>query len=385
MTVAIIGITSILCLLLLFMYRRRRFEKERDAAAKAREAATPKVSPWEEAGRRLQVPREFDEVREGTGEDGSSPESLRGKAGGLGGTGGNAGQHESPRDRQTNAGTGGVPYTDGAQRPVVLVTGGAKRIGRAIVREFARNGFDVWFTYNTSDDDAREVSREVSAMGRKVTSFRVDFAETNEVEEIAKQLAQTLPRLDVLIHNAAAYEPTPLDEFDSEAAARHLRINALAPLVLTAHLRKLLGESPFDGGGSVVAMLDIHAMGKPRRNYAAYTMSKAALHEMVLNLAKDLAPSVRVNGVAPGVVAWEEPGQDVDTNNPGFDAEGSGGSSLGPGGKKPSDEQRRYLRRIPLGRFGEPEDAAKTVYWLATQATYVTGQVIRVDGGRWLT
>lgn len=390
MTVAIIGVVSVLGLILLFIYRRRKFEKEREVLARERETATPKISAWEEAGRRLRVSREDDEEDLDSG--GSSPESLRGRAGGVEGIGGgeDVGKDASElgggtpavagsgkfRQRSVEGASG--QFGDGAQRPVVLVTGGAKRVGRAIVREFARNGFDVWFTYNASEHDARDVSREVSALGRKVTSFRVDFGETGEVEEIARQLAQTLPRLDVLVHNAAVYEATALEEFDSELAAKHFRVNALAPLVLTAHLRKLLSESPFEGGGSVVAMLDIHAMGKPRRNFAAYTMSKAALHEMVLNLAKDLAPSVRVNGVAPGVVAWEEP--EIDTNGPGFDAEGSGGAS-----KKPSDEQRRYLRRIPLGRFGEPEDAAKAVYWLATQATYVTGQVVRVDGGRWLT
>lgn len=401
MTVAIIGVVSVLGLILLFIYRRRKFEKEREALARERETATPKISAWEEAGRRLRVSREDDEEDLDSG--GSSPESLRGRAGGVEGIGGSESAREeadfggdagSQRGTPPVAGSGKFrqrsvegaagQFGDGAQRPVVLVTGGAKRVGRAIVREFARNGFDVWFTYNASEHDARDVSREVSALGRKVTSFRVDFGETGEVEEIARQLAQTLPRLDVLVHNAAVYEATALEEFDSELAAKHFRVNALAPLVLTAHLRKLLSESPFEGGGSVVAMLDIHAMGKPRRNFAAYTMSKAALHEMVLNLAKDLAPSVRVNGVAPGVVAWEEPGQDVNTNGPGFDAESSGGASLGSG-KKPSDEQGRYLRRIPLGRFGEPEDAAKAVYWLATQATYVTGQVVRVDGGRWLT
>lgn len=385
MLVALIGLISLVALVLFVITRRRTLEREREAAARQKSSSEPPISAWEEAGRRMQVPRELDEVREaGDGEGGASPESLRGKAGGLGGSAGvGGGRNDGSKERGPERGMSAVPSGEGGSRPVVLVTGGAKRVGRAIVREFARNGFDVWFTYNTSEDDAREVSREVSALGRKVTSFRVDFGETAEVEEIAKQLAQTLPRLDVLVHNAAAYEPTPLDEFDSDAAARHLRVNALAPLVLTAHLRRLLSESPFDGGGSVVAMLDIHAMGKPRRNYAAYTMSKAALHEMVLNLAKDLAPSVRVNGVAPGVVSWEEP--EINTDGPGFDAEGSGGASTGPGGKKPSDEQRRYLRRIPLGRFGEPEDAAKAVYWLATQATYVTGQVIRVDGGRWLT
>jgi pteridine reductase len=90
-------------------------------------------------------------------------------------------------------------------------------------------------------------------------------------------------------------------------------------------------------------------------------MSKAALEEMVRSLARDLAPNVRVNGVAPGVVAWPDSGHESEAS-----------------------EQARYLKRVPLGRAGEPEDAAKAVVWLALDATYVTGDVIRVDGGRWL-
>jgi pteridine reductase len=103
-------------------------------------------------------------------------------------------------------------------------------------------------------------------------------------------------------------------------------------------------------------------MGRPRKDFAAYAMSKAALVEMVHCLARDLAPQVRVNAIAPGVIAWPEAGYESD----------------------PID-QAKYVRRIPLGRAGTPEDAAKVVRWLAFEATYITGEVIRVDGGRWLT
>jgi pteridine reductase len=112
----------------------------------------------------------------------------------------------------------------------------------------------------------------------------------------------------------------------------------------------------------VIAFTDIHSMGRPRKDFSAYSMSKAAITEMVYTLARDLGPEVRVNAVAPGVVAWPEEGNDADP-----------------------DMQRKYVRRIPLGRPGTPDDAAEVVRWLAFDATYLTGEVIRVDGGRWLT
>jgi pteridine reductase len=106
-------------------------------------------------------------------------------------------------------------------------------------------------------------------------------------------------------------------------------------------------------------MCDIHAMGRPRKGFAPYSMSKAALAEMVRSLARELAPEVRVTGVAPGVVAWPEEGFESDPA-----------------------AQAAYLRRVPLGRSGTPQEAAEAVRWLAMDATYVTGLVLPLDGGR---
>jgi pteridine reductase len=108
-------------------------------------------------------------------------------------------------------------------------------------------------------------------------------------------------------------------------------------------------------------MCDMHALGRPRKGFAAYSMSKAALIEMVRCLARDLAPRVRVNGVAPGVVAFPESGYE-----------------------STPDLQAKYLSRVPLDRSGTPEDAAEAVRWLALDARYTTGEIVRVDGGRWL-
>lgn len=246
-------------------------------------------------------------------------------------------------------------------RPLVMVTGAARRVGLAIARRFAESGFNLVLTYRRSEDEAQRAAAEFQAAGLKVQLEAVDLDNPDEVEALGARLAGSLPGLDVLVHNASVYGPTPLAEIGAEEALRHYRVNALAPLLLTKYLAPLLARSERPGGGSVVCLCDMHAMGRPRKEFAAYSMSKAALAEMVRTLARELAPGVRVNGVAPGVVAFPESGYESDP-----------------------EMQRKYLSRVPLGRSGTPEDAAEAVRWLAVDATYITGEIVRVDGGRWL-
>ena len=148
------------------------------------------------------------------------------------------------------------------------------------------------------------------------------------------------------------------ERIDAATVLHHYQVNAMAPLLLTQAARHSLERSPLPGGAAVVFFGDIHVAGRPRRRYAAYALSKGAVHTMVECLALEMAPRVRVNGIAPGVVAWPD-----DT---------------------PPEEQAQYERRIPLGRSGTPEDAANLVRWLVLEATYLTGEMVRLDGGRWL-
>jgi pteridine reductase len=312
--------------------RTRRSDRERD-----RPKPTTTTSAWEEAGRRLSPPLE-DEAPTIVPGDERQPSTPR----------------DDPRTRP--------PRAHDHDAPVALVTGAAKRVGRAVALELARAGCDVVLTYHQSYDEATELAREVSQLGRTVWIHELDLNALEDASSLAGELVRTLPRLDIVVHNASFYAQTNLDELDPADAAKHFQVNALAPLVLTTKLRPLLDNSPLAGGASVIAMSDIHADGRPRRNYSAYLMSKAALEQMVLCLARDLAPNVRVNAVALGVVAWPE-----------------------QGGEFTPQEQERYLKRVPLGHAGDPADAAKAVKWLALDATYVTGAVLRVDGGRWLT
>jgi pteridine reductase len=251
--------------------------------------------------------------------------------------------------------------TQPAGKPTAVITGAAKRVGLAIARVFAQAGFDLVLTYRSSREHAHDAAAELRKFGGSVRLEALDLDRLGDVTACGMRLSNELRRVDVLVHNASIYELTPMASLVAEDLLRHYRVNAAAPMLLTKHLAAKLAESPLKGGGAVVAMCDMHAMGRPRKELAAYSMSKAALAEMVQTLARELAPKVRVNGVAPGVVAFPESGHESDP-----------------------EMQKEYLSRVPLKRAGTPEDAAEVVRWLSLDATYVTGEIVRLDGGRWL-
>ncbi len=247
-------------------------------------------------------------------------------------------------------------------RPVAFVTGGARRVGRAICLSLARAGCDVVLTYNRSQEEAEATAAEVHGLGVQAMVHALALDDPAEVDARVTALAAAHPRCDVLVHNASAYEASPLSGLTPERAMRDYTVNAVAPLLLSRAFASKLAASSLAGGGAIVAMADIHALGEhglPRRGFASYAMSKAALVEMVRSLAREMAPHVRVNAVAPGVVAWPETGHESDP-----------------------EAQAAYVKHIPLERAGTPEDAADAVRWLALDAPYITGQVIRLDGGR---
>lgn len=327
----IVSLVSVILIVGALVFRsllnsRRAKQARLDRAADEAAAKAPKVDPWEESARRMTI------------------EKIDGG--------------RAPVAAQVAPPPAGTPNA----RPLALITGAARRVGRAAAIELARAGCDVLFTFNASEEDASTLAKELASMGATASFFRLDLADADAVEAFAGERADMLKRLDILVHNASVYDPSPLTDVTPDQAMHQYKINALAPLILTARLAPLLQASVLPGGGAVVAMVDIHSMGRPRKDFSAYSMSKAALAEMVQCLARDLAPHVRVNGVAPGVVAWPESGEESEP-----------------------EAQKKYTRRIPLERAGTPEDAARVVRWLALDATYVTGEIIRVDGGRWLT
>lgn len=236
----------------------------------------------------------------------------------------------------------------GRNARVALVTGGARRVGRAIVQRLAEAGFAVAFTYHTSAREARQLAKTLKNASLAIQADLTD--PQNACSTIFKEFSDRYSRLDVLVNNASIYEPGD----DLGLLRRLIAIHVESPLLLC----KLFERHLHQAGGHVINMIDLLAE-TPLPRYLAYCASKAALANLTLSLARKLAPKVTVNGIAPGVVAWPD--------------------------DLPSSQQREYLKRVPLGRPGSPRDVANLVHFLATEGSYITGQIIRLDGGRSLT
>ena len=235
---------------------------------------------------------------------------------------------------------------------VALVTGAAKRVGRAIALALADAGCDLAIHYHTSQLEAAELANTLSAAGRRAITVPGDLANPSSPPAIVEQVRRQLGRLDVLINNAAFFTPDPAGGFAGEHWQHMMQVNAIAPAALIEAAADLLAAS---GQGKVVNLCDICAE-RPWRDYLAYGASKAALVSLTRAYARRLAPRVQVNGVSPGLAAF-------------------------PAGY-PDDLRRRLVAKVPLQREGSPEDIARTVRFLVEHGHYITGQIINVDGGR---
>lgn len=240
----------------------------------------------------------------------------------------------------------------------VLVTGAAVRVGLACACECARRGFEVVMAVRVCDDRAARAVETVRTAGggRPPELVACDLANPEQVTGLGARLS--MHSLDALVHCAAMYLPDKADDAAESLALAHYKVNALAPLILGRALRARLAESSHRGGGAIVLFSDMHAQGRFYSRHAGYFASKGAVDALVGALAVEFAPHVRVNGVAPGAVAWPEGAE--------------------------QDMKDRYLARTPLARVGTPEEAAQCAAWLAFDAPFTTGQIVRVDGGRWL-
>jgi pteridine reductase len=234
--------------------------------------------------------------------------------------------------------------------PLALVTGGAQRVGRAMVESLIERGFRVLFTYHRNASAAKELAAGVA--DDRAIALPLDLSQTNlALDAIQSQIAaRGQGGLSLLVNNASYYAT------DEQARAGNtlfdfMRVNCHSPQRLTEALSEPLQRA----GGSVVNMLDILAQ-RPMTAYSRYCASKAAFWNVTLAHAKQFAPRVRVNGIAPGVVDWPP--------------------------DMPETERAKYLSRVPLGRAGTPADVAELVCFLALRGTYITGQVIALDGGR---
>lgn len=242
------------------------------------------------------------------------------------------------------------------ERPVVLITGAGKRVGAVIARTLHAAGYDLALHYRHSVADTELLASSLERQRAGSThTVQGELADIGALSVMVQRILDRFGRLDALVNNASAFYPTPVGTATPAQWNELFASNAQAPFFLSQAATPALREAR----GAIVNLVDIYAE-RPLANHPLYCMAKAALAAMTRSLALDLGPDVRVNGVAPGAVMWPSDG-------------------------KPYDDQQAMLARTPLQRAGSPEDVAGAVLWLLRDAPFVTGQIIRVDGGRTLS
>ena len=240
-------------------------------------------------------------------------------------------------------------------RPVALITGAARRIGAIIARRLHAAGYDLALHCRHSRAELDALIAELER-GRAASTcaLQTDLADVATLAPLVAAAHARFDRLDALVNNASAFHATPVGTATPAQWDELFNTNARAPFFLAQAAAPYLAER----AGAIVNIVDIYAE-RPLPGYGVYCMSKAALAMMTKSLARDLAPAVRVNGIAPGAILWPE------------------------SGKGDSDRQR-LIEQTPLKRTGSPDDIAATVLWLLRDAPFVTGEIVRVDGGRHL-
>jgi pteridine reductase len=237
---------------------------------------------------------------------------------------------------------------------VVLITGGAKRVGAAISRRLHVAGANLMLHYRASAGEARLLQAELNHVRPgSVALIQADLLDVGKLPSLVDQTLATFGRLDALVNNASSFFATPVGEITPSAWEDLVGTNLRAPLFLSQAAAAALRRAQ----GAIVNITDIHAE-RPLKGYVVYTAAKAGLAGLTRSLARELAPEVRVNAVAPGPILWPEDGQ--------FD----------------ELSRQRIISHTPLKREGSPDDIARAVHFLLADAAYVTGETIAVDGGR---
>ena len=235
-------------------------------------------------------------------------------------------------------------------RGAALVTGAARRIGAAIARALARNGYDIALHYLTSGEEAGRTAREIEAVGRRCRLFRCDLNDHEETAALLPSVREHFAELNVLVNNASVFERGSLADTGPELFERHFNINLRAPFFLTQSFAETCGR------GQVVNILDTR-VSRSDPHHAAYTLSKKALLELTRMAARELGPAIRVNAVSPGMI-------------------------LPPAGGV-VDELERRSALLPLQRIGDTDNLVAAVRFLL-ENPFVTGECVYVDGGEHL-
>lgn len=238
---------------------------------------------------------------------------------------------------------------------VILITGGAKRVGASICRLLHASGANLMIHYRSSVGEARALQSELN-LQRKDSAAIVhgDLLNLSILPSLVQETIRRFGRLDVLINNASSYYATEIGDINAEQWEDLVGSNLKAPLFLSQAAAPALRAQQ----GSIINITDMH-VERPKKGYIVYSVAKAGLVTLTKSLAHELAPDVRVNAVAPGPVMWPE-------DNPQFD----------------EVYRKRVISQTLLKRIGEGDDVAKAVRFLIQDAPFITGQVIAVDGGR---
>jgi len=238
-----------------------------------------------------------------------------------------------------------------SENPVALVTGGARRIGAAIAKGLHAAGYNLIIHYRASQSDAEVLMHSLNQQRENsAVCIQHDFDNIDSIKTFSEKTLQPWQRLDLLVNNASMFYPTPLAAATKEDWNSLFNSNLQAPYFLIQALAQSLKKSQ----GSIINIADIYAE-KPLGNHSLYCIAKAGNVMMTKSLALELAPDIRVNGIAPGAILWPE----TSTNN-----------------------TQQILDKIPLQKLGNPDEIVNLVLFLAGKTHYITGQIISVDGGR---
>jgi pteridine reductase len=235
---------------------------------------------------------------------------------------------------------------------VVLVTGAARRVGAAIARQLHASGWNVVIHYRASGGEARALEKELNReRPDSAATLRANLLDLRAIDKLADDAAARWGRLDALVNNASSYYKTPLADLTEEQFDDLTGSNLKAPLFLIRACAKKIKQ------GAIVNIADIHA-ARPMKNYPVYCAAKAALVSITESLARELAPRIRVNAIAPGHVLW------ADANT------------------MTAAQREAEIARIPLGRLAKPEEIGiAAAFLLSAAAAYITGATLPVDGG----
>ncbi|MDP2109542.1 MAG: pteridine reductase [Thiobacillus sp.] len=241
------------------------------------------------------------------------------------------------------------------QGKVVLITGGAKRVGAASARLLHAAGANLMIHYRSSATEARALQDELNAIRPdSVVLIQADLHDTGGLPGLVHQTVATFGGLDVLLNNASSFYPTPVGDITEKDWTDLMGTNLKAPMFLSQAAAPELRKRR----GCIINITDIHAE-RPMKSYVVYSVAKAGLVGLTKSLARELAPEVRVNGIAPGPIMWPEGDSNFDEVS-----------------------RQRIISHTMLKRAGDPHDIALAVRFFAMDTYFVTGQILAVDGGR---